>query len=330
MHDYCALRFMKIFKIHFIFIFLLGIVLNSCLGYASAYENSTKESSPSKEDKVKKAISDHILKVFSEKGAYKNYLYGELFVLKPKEILELDQLIDEKNKLPLRTDELGKKYDSVMQAQEVKIAFKKQEIKDNKIYPWYEISHLFAIVPLKKEDSVSVYELDFEIYPNYTIKDVHQKMLLLLSNDEYLVFKAFMNQDPLYQTNNYSYDYDMNNAFYSQSIAAIESEEDYKGELIRTILDIMIYIKKNNAFDEDAFMLEKVIRSEPKFINPEYKVVDYSKPSPILSQIDNNEVITGYEIKVNCKDEINDGNFVYLFQFDLNFVLTSVTREIIE
>lgn len=321
---------MKFFKLNILLILFLAITFCSCLGYSNAYENTTTESSVSKEEKVKKAISDHILKVFSEKGAYKNYLFGELYVLKPKEILELDKLIDQKNKLPLKTDELGNKYDSVMAAQEVKIAFKKQEIKDNRIYPWYEISHLFAIIPLKKQDSVSIYELDFEIYPNYTIKDIHQKMMLKLSDDEYIVFKAFMDQDPLYKSNNYSYDFDMNNAFYSKSLAAIEAEEEYKDELIRTILDMMIYIKKNNKFDEDAFTLEKIIRSERKFINPEFKVVDYGNLTPVLSLIENVDVVTGYETIVTCKDEIDNIDIIYKFQFDLNFVLTSVNREILE
>jgi hypothetical protein len=300
------------------------------LGYSNAYENTTKQSSVSKEDNVKKSISDHIVNVFSEQGAYKNFLFGELFILKPKEILELDNLIDEKNKLPLRTEELGKKYDSTIAAQDVKIAFKKQEIKDNRIYPWYEINHLFAIVPLKKEDSVSIFELDFEIYPNYTIKDIHKKMELKLSNDDYIVFRAFMQQIPLYESLDDDYDYQMNNAFYSKSLAAIESEEDYKGELIKTILDMMVYIRKNNKFDEDAFTLEKVILNESKFINPEYKIIDYGKLTPVLSQIESIDVVTGYEIIVKCKDEKNNSDFIYSFQFDLNFVLNSVFKEIIE
>ena len=172
------------------FYLILLLLFTGCLGnYPIATSTPSNVVNKSKEEKVKEGVSNHVKTSFANLGAYKNIQFGELFMLKPKEILELDEMIEVKNQLPLEQEKYGDKLEEVIEAQEVKIAYKKQEIQDKHIYPWYELNHLFAIIPAEK-DSIGVYEYDFEVYPNYTIKEAHQKLSLQLSKAEFKTFES--------------------------------------------------------------------------------------------------------------------------------------------
>lgn len=305
------------------FYLTLLLFLTSCLGnYPTTSSTPSNVSNKSKEVKVKEGVSNHVKNAFASKGAYKNVQFGELFMLKPKEILELDEMIAVKNQLPLQREKYGDSLESVIEAQEVKVAYKKQEIQDNHIYPWYEINHLFAIIPAEK-DSVDLYEYDFEVYPNYTIKEAHQKLSLKLSKKEFRDFESFIDQDPVYESNDFNWAYDMNARYFKQCIAALEAENDYKEELLRTILKMSDYIVVNNEFDENGFTLLLVKEWESENLSDVLNEGSYTELSPIISEVDGVEIITGYDILHKLNDA--DG-LTYQYIFDLNFVLISVKQ----
>lgn len=305
---------------------ILLISLNACLGnYPTSTPTSSNVSKISKEEKVKEGVSNHVKIAFASMGSYKNFKFGELFMLKPKEILELDEMIEKKNQMPLQYELYGDSLEQVIEAQDVKIAFKKQEIQDNGIYPWYEINHIFAIQPVTG-DSATVYEYDFEVYPNYTIKEAHQNMMLPLSKKEYSTFKIFMNQSPVYESSDYGWANEMNSSFYTTCYAALDNEKEYKGELLKTIIRMTDYIRSNNQFNEKDFTL-KVVQEWEKVNLPEIvSVGKYEKLAPFISKVDEVDVITGYQLNHILKED-SVSKSGYSFLFDLNFVLTSVKEK---
>lgn len=301
----------------------VAVLFTSCLGNYPTI-NTTTPSAKSKEESVKECVTNHIKKSFEGQGTYKNFKFGELYVLKPAEIIELDKLIDFKNQLPLKSAQYGDKLDSVTNAQDVKIAFKKQEIKDKNLFPWYEIDHIFSLVP-NSGDSVILYEFNFEVFPNYTVKEVHQKMSVVLTKKEYKTFEYFFRQSPVYESDNYSWDYEMNNAFYAQCFAAIEAEEDNKADLIKTIIAMTDYIVLNNQFDEKDFTKQSVKNWEKDNLDSNYSFGSYDALTPVLVNVDGQEVIAGYEILHHLKKQ--EEEVVLVFSFDLNFVLTTVLEK---
>lgn len=290
--------------------------------YPVATSGNSSVSEKTKEEKVKEGVSNHVKSAFADFGAYKNIEYGELFLLKPKEVLELDEMIEVKNQLPLQREKYGEKLQSVIDSQDIKIAYKKQEIQDKHIYPWYEIDHLFAIMP-PEMDTVTVYEYDFEVYPNYTIKEAHQKLAVKLSKEEFKTFETFINKEPIYESQDYNWAYEMNTKFYNQCIAALEEEEEYKGELLKTILKMIDYISIHNEFDEKDFTLKTVKKWEEKNVENPMGEGKYEELKPLISNVDGSEVIFGYQII----HQFNDTSIApFIFVFDLNFVLISVKQ----
>lgn len=307
----------------FVFYLVLSILFTACLGnYPVASSAPSNVVNKSKEVKVKEGVSNHVKNAFANLGAYKNVKFGELFMLKPKEIQELDEMIAVKNNLPLEREKYRDSLESKIEEQEVKIAYKKQEIQDNRIYPWYEINHLFAIIPADK-DTVGVYEYDFEVYPNYTIKEAHQKLAIQFSKAEYMSFESFMNQKPIYESNDYNWSYEMNTKYYRQCFAALDEEEDYKEELLRTILKMSDFIILNNEFKESSFTRQLVKEWEKENLKDALNNGEYGQLTPVISELDGTDVITGYQILHTLKEP---SEITYKFMFDLNFVLISVKQ----
>jgi hypothetical protein len=299
------------------FLIFISCALIGCLGnYPTTTTSNINKKT--KEEKVQEAVSNHVTSTFEKIGKYKNYQFGDLVMYKPIEIKELDALIDVKNKLPLQENLSNEMLDSALNAQEVKIAYKKQEIQDKHIYPWFEINHIFTISPLAG-DSVNVYQYDFEVYPNYTIKDAHQNMLLRLRKTEYATFDYFFNQLPVYESENYSWANDMNDLFYAQCLAALENEDEYKGELLRTILKMTDYIRMHNDFDEGDFTKNVALDWEKENIENPGKKINFKELTPVIENIENIDVIVGYQLIHELSE-----NQQLIFIFDLNFVLTSV------
>jgi hypothetical protein len=277
---------------------------------------------PSKEQQIRTSISDYTKKSLQERGQYRGFLYGELYVTKTKEIIELDELIDRRNILPTLEDQYGNRLDSAIAAQDHLIALKKQEIKEKNLYPLYEISHLFSVMLNEKE--FEIYEFDFNLYPNYTIKDVKQLMVVQLDAAKYRQFVHLMEQRPL--TDNYQIDV----AYYTQFFTALENEKVFKAELLVNILQVMEFILKHGNFDQHAFcrqLAEDWMKKNANYAS--YKSLGF-KPQelqPVLTKVEGQgEYITGYNLTHQFQF-IQDNAIIdseLKFEFDLNFLLIRV------
>jgi hypothetical protein len=297
--------------------------LQSCLmNYPVTTTNTPPK--PSKEEQVKQNISNYVTSKFVEKGSYESVQFGKLFVFKPKEIEELDQLIEVRNMLPTMEENYGSKLDSVIQHQDRLIENKKNEIKSKNIYPLYEISHLFII---KISDTkYEMYEFDFSLYPNYSVKDVKQLLYLELNEKEFKSFQHLTNQEILFVG-----EPEKDIQFYSQFYTAIEAEQHHKPELIKTILRIIEYIKKYDKFDENDFC--QIQAKEWVVGRPEYSQVKSegfvkNELTPVIETDSTGyQKLKGYQLTYLFSSKENEGQEITKldFEFDLNFVIIKVS-----
>lgn len=305
---------------------LLGFTMSGCVGF---YVPEDYTYTPSKEAVKEQKVHDSIMKYVQERSPsgynYKSLEFGEVYVIKDDEIKKLDQLIEEKNYLPFKKDEYGDQYEKKEKELQEKIDQQKKYLKDNKIYPWYEVNHLYAFENVIS-DSAIVYEFDFELYPNYTVKDVHKKMDLTLDPKRYKMFKYFLAQSPVYETNDWMYNEQKNNEFYTAAYAALENESDYKDKLLLTIIDMTQYIYDKDSFDENDFAKKQMLRWEKEKTQDDMKTISISQLGNTMDTINGQAILVGYKMKHDFYTESIEEIRRFEFDFDLNYVIVRVTE----
>lgn len=272
------------------------------------------------ENTYEDSISSYLTRM--HKDNYQGYTFGSLFVNKPTEVKELEQLYETRNSLPSMRDVYGDRLDSMIIATDTLIAQKKREIKENKVYPTYELNHLYTI---DKDSSYRVQEATFHFYPNKTILDVRSIFYENLDKEEKELFAHFIQQKPLI-TRDYSTL--LNESIYENMNNALDFEpKETKGELLKTTLQRVKFYLVNNGFDADVFTngsivmklkldynVDKPIRmsvlkelTEKHDDLPAEKIIGYSKfcefqktdslgtliNSAIYCEFDNNYVLKG-------------------------------------
>ena len=282
---------------------------------------------------LKQKSLNHLVK----NGVYKGFKFGELFTLKPKEIVELDQLYELRRELPSLKDNYPNNLDEMIAANDSAIITKKQELRDKKIFITYELTHIYKIT--SEKNGIQLYECKFLLFPNYTVKDVKIMLSTDLSDKEDELFYYFIMQYPLYELENTYTTNQKNKKTYAQLNKALESETENKARLLKTILSICKHIRINNDFNETKLsqsLAKEWILKNPNY-SDEYKSSTFSDLLPMDKTIldDNNEKIKiplGYKLYHQFESKTKDKIVVqrnFQFEFDLNFVIIDVA-EIVE
>lgn len=300
------------------------VFLTGCVGF---YEPTSYDYSASQDKERDEKVRDSVKHYLQSKTPigfnYEPYEFGELLVEKSEEIKKLDQLIEQKNRLPLKADELGSSYDAKLKELDDKIKAQKEYLKSNNIYPVYKINHIYALENITS-DSAMINELDLELYPNYSVKDVHLKMQVALNKARYKTFKYFIRQEPVYESDDWSWQNDKNNTFYSAAFEALNNEQDYKGRLLVTILDMTDYIKQHNDFDENDFAKEQVFIWESENLSTAYRTYQIGKLQNDIDTINSQPIMIGYELTHEVFETNPDSIHKFVYSFDLNYVITRV------
>ena len=249
---------MKSISLVFIFIFSMLFA-----GYAQ--ENNNPSNQAQKLKKIQLSIKNYTIEKFKSIGSYSGYSFGDLIPIKPKEILELDQLLSLTDKLPSLEENYGDKLDSVIAANDSNIALKKQEIRKNKIYHYYKIDHVFLI--RDKKGKVTLYEIDFFLYPNLKIKDVTIELKTELTAEKKALFVYFIEQYPLIEDEDPYYQNYTNQKMHKQLSDALANAKENKEAVFHQVLEIVKFIRKYNKFDPDLFcaiQIKKWIKNNNK------------------------------------------------------------------
>lgn len=257
---------------------------------------------------------------------YRSLEFGELFVIKDRATERLDELIEEKNQLPLKAEQYGSEYEKVEKELDDKIEKQKAYLKENNIYPWYEVNHLYAFENLIN-DSAIINEFDFEVYPNYTVKDVHFKMSLSISPKQYKTLRYFLDQKPVYESEDWEWKERKNNEFYSAAFAALENESDYKDKLLLTLINMTDYIKKRNDFDESDFAKKEMLHWEKENVSEQLKTISISQLKSDIDTIDDKAILVGYHMDHEVYTSSIDDKTKFQYYFDLNYVITRVIEQ---
>ena len=102
------------------FIFIL-LTCSGCLYNYPATTNQKEKKTISVQQRSEDTVKKHILDHFKNKGEYTGYTFSELLMIKPREILELDQLREVREKLPKMKENYSGKLDSVIVATDTAI-----------------------------------------------------------------------------------------------------------------------------------------------------------------------------------------------------------------
>lgn len=311
--------------LHYIVFF--SILFQGCVGFYEPTDyNYDQKEAENKEERIQDSIENYLRFKMPSGFNYQPYDFGDVFVIKDPEIKKLDQLIETKNYLPLKAEQTGENIDAQMAEIEKKIEAQKTYLKENNIYPTYEVNHIYAMEHITS-DSALINELDVELYPNYRVKDLHLKMSVMLNGARYKVFKSFINQDPVYDSGDWSWDSEKNSDFYTAAFAALENETDYKDKLLVTILDMSDYIKSHRSFDDNDFAKTQALRWEKEFLTEDYKTLRIDKLENTIDTMDQQPLLVGYSLLHEVYLEKPDSTHKFVFSFDLNYVITKVIEE---
>jgi len=317
---------------------LLPVLLSSCF-IIEEYENAAvEEAKPvekSRQDVLQDSSIAYLSRQYNEDKKYLPYTFGAVYANKPQQIVELEQLYDVKKSLPGMKQHYGEKLDSITAANDTAIAQKERLIKSKRIYSTYDLTHLYC-VQNKGEKNVKLVETKVIAFPNNKIKDMEIVFSTDLTEIEYDLFEYYIHQDPLYFSEDYSYQSQMNAAAYKNlNQALIDEPRNTKGELVHTILQKVKFYQQNNGFDSDLFT-NKVLSKWTKKPTLQVKInaiVKTSKLIPIKESTPKTAGGVSYEYLVGYKkflliNGIWDKGFqeekaVYC-EFDKNHVLKGV------
>ena len=316
-------------------IVIVTIVLCSgCVGFFDATETNTRPEKKTKQQKAEDAVEAKIIESFGENGVYKGFKFGELFTLKPKEIVELDQLYELRRELPSLKDNYPNNLDQMIAANDSAIIGKKQELRDKRIFVTYELTHIYKIT--SEKNGIQLYECKFLLFPNFKVKDVKIMFTTDMSNKEDELFYYFIMQYPLYDFENTLTTNHKNKETYTQLNKALENETENKARLLKTILSICKHIRIHNDFNETKLsqsLAKEWILKNPNY-SEEYKSTTFSDLLLVDKTMldDNNEEIKiplGYILYHQFESKTKDKIVVqrnFQFEFDLNFVIIDVAE----
>ena len=313
------------------------VLCSGCVGFFDATETNTRPEKKTKQQKAEDAVEAKIIESFGENGVYKGFKFGELFTLKPKEIVELDQLYELRRELPSLKDNYPNNLDQMIAANDSAIIGKKQELRDKRIFVTYELTHIYKIT--SEKNGIQLYECKFLLFPNFKVKDVKIMLTTDMSNKEDELFYYFIMQYPLYELENTYITNQKNKKTYAQLNKALESETENKARLLKTILSICKHIRIHNDFNEAKLsqsLAKEWILKNPNY-SEEYKSSTFSDLVPMDKTIldDNNKEIKiplGYKLYHQFESKTTDNKVIqrnFQFKFDLNFVIVDVA-EIVE
>ena len=321
-----------------IFVLVFVTFISTSCFIIEEYETaSIAQNEPEKREKqeiIQDSIVDYLTKQYRDGASYKAYTFGSLYSNKPQEIVELEQLYEIKRMLPPMQQHYGNRLDSVMLENDNQINTKNKEIRENRIFTTYDLTHLYCIKD--SLDNFEIVETQFLLYPNYKIKDLKLVFSVTIDKRELELFEHFIHQDPLVFDNDYNYQKKMNAHTYAKlNKSMINALPEKKGALLKTILKKVKFYQMNNGFDADIFanfLLSEWSKTPTLNVSIE-EVIKSSKLKMIKGKSDSlttdvpYETLLGYKkfllVKGTWEKKIQEEKALYC-EFDNNLVLLGV------
>ena len=271
---------------------------------------------PSQEDVNSEIIKDSIsstLKLQLE-DKYSPFNFSTLTTNKPKEFSTLDSIYSKRSYLTQNKKQYKADYDSLLNQINYAISNQKKEINRKKIYHTYQMDHIYIV---KTSKGYTLHEDQFLFLPNFQLKKITPILSTHLTKKEKILFEYFTLNYPLFETDDFNYNHQMDQLVYRKFNNALANEKKRKGDLIHTILYCVEYIRKYNDFNQTD--IAKGIASN--WIKKQ-NLTKFTPTFEKLTKVLDNYNIDRYTLKANNK---HNNNQSITFTFDLNLVIIDTT-----
>jgi hypothetical protein len=200
-----------------------------------------------KKTRAQDSVANYIKRFKLESEIYNSYDFSELYEVKPKEILEYEDLVNQKKRLPLLENTYHGQIEKKQKELDSLIALKKDYIKKNRIYSTIEIGHIYS---LKNADTTIVAEQIYNLYPNYVVKNYTTKYYLRLTRNELNAYEKFIFRKPLFISFNQLEDERKDDEFYSMISKELDVRED-KNTFLKHSVQLINLIHQKGAIKTD-------------------------------------------------------------------------------
>jgi hypothetical protein len=200
-----------------------------------------------KTKRAQDSVSNYIKRFALPSETYFAYDFSELYEIKPKEILEYEELVKQRSRLPLLENRYHGQLPNREKELDSLIEDKKNFIRDNKIHSTLELGHIFS---LKTPDSSIVSEKIFYLFPNFIVKDFRVNYYLKLSRIETQAYERFLFRRPLFVSGSIEKDEKLDEQFYNNLHTELAKRED-KNTFLKHIITLVNLIHQKGNLDFD-------------------------------------------------------------------------------
>lgn len=281
---------------------LLGLFLLGQFSFNVVAQNSTPQT------RAEQSVIDYLNTKFPEdEYTVHNYEFGNLMKITPAEIVEVEKLKKEAADVYI----FDPKRDSIMEVYDSLIKKQVTYIKENKIFPHYELNHFFTI---KKDfEETKLYESTFSLYPDGKIMDINNHLTYDLLESEYDAYYTYYLKEPLFKNE------ENDKKTYAYLTSLYENEKQDKHAVMRTILAVVYTMSDLGAYDTIAVSRAQTIKWLIENGLTDFNTLTFSNVSPI----NDSGIIKplGYNIKVRLNGENPKAFYV---EFDYDYVIRGI------
>lgn len=281
---------------------MVTLMFSGCLLLADSTE-STKETLT---DKAQTSIIEYNTNQFRGKFEYEAYYFSKLYQHSPPEIKKLENLFEQKDKLPSKRREYSRKeYENKEAELDSLIDITKYKIKRNNINSKYSMEHIFMLYKGNIEgENYEERVVEARYFLNHkldSIVDIKAGMNVSVPKELSGTFETFFFEDPLHRSDDYNADRNSDESFYlffKERLAQYD-EATEKSDFLLHALYITKLTDINKKYVPEQFGLllaNQIIKDTYK--NNYEKTLRTSQMNGLYNK---DEELIGYEIFVEAQ-----------------------------
>ena len=256
------------------------------------------------QQKCEKSVTDYINDRLDNE-AYRAYGFSDVIIHKPIEILELEELEEQRTS----GKKTGPGIDSL-------IEYQRNYIRANEIKRTVEISHFFTLK--KPNGPVAVLESNYLLNDTLAVIDFSPEIILDMPREYEEALNYYFYEYGLFQTSSYSDSRNLTNQFYTffksrqKELMGVQSKS---GFLLHT-LKITGIVKENAAFDQNLIaktLLHEMLSSGPGAVT-DYAALEFSP----LYEKRTDDLVSGYYIFHKFRGHLHDTTATYIYRADFS------------
>jgi hypothetical protein len=281
-----------------ILLIILVFSISSCFIADDLY-GEKKKPRLSLKQKTQIAISSYIKENINNESYYK-YVFSDLIIHKPKELILLDNLKKDRDNDNLDKDTL-----------ELKITKLEADIDAGGLSYSLEMDHVFS---LTGEEKIDLLETRFFLNDKLEVSELRPLIELKLDEKQEDIFASYFFERVIFQTEDYYQSKKMSKSFYDhfkkhqQEIVGVKAKSDFMSHVLMLCNEV-----KGSGYFNQGLTLQKITKKQLKlkYEKMELESLNFST----LFEINENETLKGYYFFhkfSDSKSDLPDTNVVYV------------------